>query len=189
MAVALALPAAAGAQSPWGGRPAPVQSQAGYREGFAQGERAGFEDARRNDPFRFTDEDDYRRGDVGYRPTFGSREAYRNDFRYGFEAGYRQGYDRIRQGNGNGRYGSWSGGRAVPRFDLASDTGFNDGYRAGLDDGRNNRRADARLERDYRDGDNGYERWYGPKEVYAQNYRQGFIDGYQRGYQDSVRYR
>jgi hypothetical protein len=191
LVVALAVPAVAVAQGPWYGSPA-------YSEGVTRGARAGDEDRRRGQSYNFTDETDYRRADAGYRPQYGPIDRYRDEFRRGFEVGYRQGYSPA-AGRGvpprydgrppyDGRGPSGYDGRyAVDRRDLATLTGYTDGYERGLDDGRDRRRFDPIGEGRYRSGDHGYERWYGPKELYKVRYREAFRSGYERGYEDGRR--
>lgn len=78
--------------------------------------------------------------------------------------------------------------RAVPRYDPALRTGQDDGYEAGLEDGRRGHRFDPVGEKRYRSGDHGYDRRYGPKDLYKNNYRDGFRRGYQQGYEEARRY-
>jgi hypothetical protein len=179
--LSIAAPTAAFAQSGWTGP--------GYREGYARGQRAGAEDARRGQSFEFTDESDYRRADDGYHSSFGNRDRYRESFRYGYQEGYRAGYGSWGP-TARGPIPRWSAGqgRGVSRYDLAYQTGLNDGYEAGLDDGRDDRRYDPVGERRYRNGDRGYERYYGPRELYKNQYREAFRTGYARGYADGRRY-
>jgi hypothetical protein len=195
---ALAAPSAASAAAPQWGLSVP---QAAYNEGYERGVRAGNDDARRGDRYDFVDEGDYRKGDPGSRSQYGNRDRYRDSFRYGYQEGYRSGYGNYggygqygngQYGNGpfgNGRSGGgpWYDGRSN-RYDLAYQTGMNDGYEAGLDDGRDNRRFDPVSDRRFRNADRGYQREYGPKEVYKANYRDAFRTGYQRGYNDGRRY-
>jgi hypothetical protein len=185
--VALAAPAIASAQSQWGFS----NNDPAYGEGYGRGQRAGTEDFRRGDRYDFIDESDYRNGERGYRSQYGSRDRYRDLFRRGFQEGYRFGYDAYGyQSGAPGRSGppSWSRGRGTGRYDLAYQTGLNDGYEAGLNDARNRRRFDPISEGRYRDGDRGYERYYGAREAYKNNYRIAFREGYSRGFQDAVRY-
>ena len=186
----------------WG---APAPQAIAYREGYTRGVRAGQEDRRRNQSFAFTDESDFRNGSAGYRPQYGDRLRYRDEFRRGFAEGYRVGYQRPDDSAGRARRGAppwatgrgstpWANGRgSVPygrgaQYDLAIATGYNDGYERGLDDGRDRRRNDPVGEGRYRDGDHGYKREYGPREVYKIRYREGFLQGYTRGYEDGRRY-
>jgi hypothetical protein len=60
----------------------------GYEEGYEEGRGAG-EDRDAYDPRR---EKKYRDGDSGYDDDYGSKDAYRADYRNGFLAGYGAGY-------------------------------------------------------------------------------------------------
>ena len=166
-----------------------------YDQGFERGRSAGFDAIQRGSAFRFDNLDDYKRGDYGYRAGYGTRDRYRTDFRLGFEDGYRQGY--VRNGNGRGRMGPppWSngrargvGGREVGRYDFASQSGYNDGYDAGLRDAQGRRQFDPISESRYRSGDHGYDRDYGSRDAYKVNYRDGFRYGYEEGFSDARRY-
>jgi hypothetical protein len=202
--LALATPAVTSVQAQVAGSPA-------YSEGLNRGLRAGEEDSRRGDAYNFTDENDYRRADAGYRSQYGYIERYKDDFRRGYEVGYRSGYTRNTNSRvppyydpqypdprypdprysdpryPDPRYDNRSG-TAVRRDDLALTNGYNDGYERGLDDGHDRRRKDPVAERYYRGGDRGYEKWYGPKELYKTRYREAFRNGYERGYDDARRY-
>src|SRR5512147_1263209 len=63
---------------------------------------------------------------------------------------------------------------------------YDNGYRRGLDrgerDGRSRRPMNFRDERDYRNGDWGYNGRYGPRDYYRQSFRSGFEAGYRTGY-------
>jgi hypothetical protein len=76
----------------------------GYEEGLREGRRDG---ERRRD-YRFSDDRRFRRGDAGYRRSFGPRHEYVRGFRSGYERGYRAGYEASRRyaygrGRGYGR--------------------------------------------------------------------------------------
>jgi hypothetical protein len=169
-------------------------SQSGYNEGYQRGQRAGDDDRRRRRSFNFSDASDFRRGDLGYRPQYGSRDRYRVDFRLGFEAGYRASYGvgiSLGFGTGNRDFGrpgppAWSNGGAYGRAsDLAFENGQNDGYQEGFNDGRNRHRDDPIAESRYRNATRGYDRWYGAVDHYKLNYREGFVQGYERGYREA----
>lgn len=181
---ALLIPAAARAGEPqWGPQ---SRVDAAYQEGYNRGVRAGSDDVRRGAAFNFSINLDFRRGDYGYRPQYGSRDRYRSEFRRGFEIGYQTSY---RGGGPVGRGGPpWSSGRAGGRFDVAAQQGYSDGYEAGLNDGRGRRQFDPIGERRYRSADRGYNRSYGDKDRYKANYRVGFRSGYEAGYADATRY-
>jgi hypothetical protein len=78
--------------------------------------------------------------------------------------------------------------RRVPlRNDRAILKGWDDGYEAGLKDARGRRRFDPFGESRYRNGDRGYDRRYGPRELYRLRYRDAFRVAYERGYLDGRR--
>jgi len=185
----------------------------GYAEGYERGLDAGYDDRRRNRPRSYIDELTYRAADAGYRREYGPREWYRDEFRRGYGVGYQQGYagqprydDRIGpagpppwsngRGLGRGRGGApppWWNSRSDRyrpglQVDLAYEYGYLDGYEAGLDDGADGRRFNPIGERRYRTADRGYERRYGPRELYRNRYRDSFRQGYQAGYDDGRRY-
>jgi hypothetical protein len=64
----------------------------------------------------------------------------------------------------------------------AHDNGYRDGVKRGEQAVRSNKAFDARIERDYRDASNGYNRSYGDRERYRDDYRGGFAQGYRDGY-------
>jgi flagellar biosynthesis/type III secretory pathway protein FliH len=69
----------------------------GYREpafatGFDSGYDKGVEDSRDGDRYDPVRHSDYRNADRGYRDTYGTKDAYRNNFRAGFRQGYEEGY-------------------------------------------------------------------------------------------------
>lgn len=67
----------------------------------------------------------------------------------------------------------------------AYDNGYRDGVKRGEQALRDRRAFDVQRERDYRDAENGYNRSYGDRNRYRDNYRggftQGFRDAYERG--------
>lgn len=64
----------------------------------------------------------------------------------------------------------------------AFDNGYRDGLKRGEQAARDRRAFDAQRERDYRDGENGYNRSYGDRNRYRDNYRGAFTQGYRDGY-------
>jgi hypothetical protein len=190
--LALAAPAASAAAEPqWG---ATARRSPAYDEGFSRGRRAGVEDSRRGDRFAFADESEYRKADSGYRSDYGVRGRYQDEFRRGFEAGYRDGYRRD-TGYDNGRYDDRNGpgfdargGFAAGRSNPAFQQGQQDGYEAGVNDARARRRYDPIAESRYRSGDRGYERRFGSKDAYRDAYREAFKQGYSRGFDEGRRY-
>jgi hypothetical protein len=67
---------------------------------------------------------------------------------------------------------------------VAFENGFAEGYRAGVDDRRDNDRFQPTDHDAYQDGDRGYERRYGERDQYRADYRDGFHAGYTRGYRE-----
>ena len=178
---------------------APVEAQwgdprGGHDEGYRDGARAGGDDARDGRAFEYQRHRDYRDADRGYQSRGGRRDDYKQQYRAGFVAGYRDGYYSgggrgTSRGAGPGRapsYGSRSGypGRA-PVTEVAYSNGFDEGYRKGLDDGRDRDRPDPWRHSRYRNADQGYRRQYGPRSVYQQAYRAAFERGYDQGYRDA----
>jgi hypothetical protein len=72
----------------------------GYRDGIT----AGQQDQGRNVRSNFRDTDAYQNADLGYRSSYGDRDAYRLQFRDGFERGYQDGYGRSRYSTDGGGY-------------------------------------------------------------------------------------
>lgn len=159
----------------------------GYREGLKEGEK----DGRSRDAFRFQDERDFQRADIGYRRQYGSVVQYRQRFRQGFSDGYGEGYRRFNRGYGGygrsgdvrpGPYG-YPAGRG-DRYATAFDIGARDGLEKGREDARDNDRYDPRRHKWYREGDRDYNDRYGSRERYKDEYRRGFLAGYDRGYRE-----
>ena len=181
----------------------------GYDTGFREGIKEGEKDGRGGDRYRYQDEGDFRKADVGYRNSYGSRDMYRQAFRSGFADGYSDGYRRYsrdgRYGDdryGSGRYGTGGGGvlggifGSDPRYgqrggySIAYDNGLRDGLEKGREDIRKSRSFDVRRHEWYRDGDRSYNNGYGSREQYKVDYRAGFDAGYDQGYrQGTVRIR
>lgn len=67
-----------------------VAYERGYREGLKDGKDDG-EDRDRYNPY---DHGDYKDADDGYNGSYGSKDAYRSNFRRGYLAGYDEGYRR-----------------------------------------------------------------------------------------------
>ena len=86
----------------------------GYREGVKEGER----DARSRNTFDYQDERTWQRADKGYHRSFGDRQRYEQTFRTGFASGYSDAYRRFAPGydsRGNGGiYPNTRGGYGYP---------------------------------------------------------------------------
>ena len=70
---------------------------AGYREGITLGQQ----DRTRNTRSNYRNSSSYKSGDLGYRSTYGDRNAYRTQFRDGIDRGYEDGYGRVQNNNNN----------------------------------------------------------------------------------------
>lgn len=169
-----------------------------YDVGYRDGAAAGRDDARDGRGYEYQRHRDYRDANGGYDGRGGARDEYRR----GFVAGYRDGFY---SANGRGSYGSvpqWGYGQPDGRgyggyggygrgasLEIARSNGYEDGYRKGLDDGRDRDRPDPYRYREYRNASRGYRHDYGPKSVYQQAFRDGFERGYETGYREAQRYR
>lgn len=93
--------------------------------------------------------------------------------------------------NGRGRYDDRYDERyrrPTQRMDLAFGTGLNDGYEEGYEDGEKRHRFEPTREGRYKSANRGYDRRYGPKELWQARYRDGFRRGYEDGFDDARRY-
>ena len=66
--------------------------------------------------------------------------------------------------------------------DVAFDNGFRDGVNAGQKDLRQGKYYKPERHDAYEDGDRGYHGYYGDKNRYRVQYREGFLRGYQNGF-------
>ena len=178
-----------------------------YDNGFHEGIEEGQNDARRNRDFSPQRHSEYRDADQGYHRDYGDRDYYRRSYRQGFEAGYRESYNRnARYGrddrNGgygrderNGGYGrdervppvviapGYPSNRGYGSYGaIAQQNGYRDGVEAGRDDGRDRRPFDPVRAKRYREGDHDYNDRYGSRDEYKRDYRSAFEQGYREGY-------
>lgn len=93
------------------------------------------------------------------------------------------GYDN-RYDDGYRGYGGRGGGY---QMEYAYRRGFDEGVEKAFEDVRKGRRFDVLRHRRYREGDNGYHREYGPRDLYKNAYRDGFRAGYERAFREGVR--
>ena len=75
----------------------------------------------------------------------------------------------------NGGYGAY---RSV-----AAQNGYRDGIDAGRNDARNRERFDPVRAKRYREGDHDYNDRYGSRDEYRREYRAAFEQGYREGYE------
>lgn len=70
----------------------------------------------------------------------------------------------------------------APAWRYGYDRGWRDGSERGHSDARSRRGPDLRRHGGFRDADNGYKRWMGPRPEFSAGYRDGFAAGYRRAY-------
>ncbi|HEX4346541.1 MAG TPA: hypothetical protein VHZ73_03165 [Vicinamibacterales bacterium] len=76
------------------------------------------------------------------------------------------------------------GPAAAPSRDRAFDRGYRDGVDEGRSDARHRLRFQPEEAARFRSADHGYDRGYGPPTEWARVYRDGFRQGYERGFRD-----
>lgn len=165
-----------------GGSPASAQVRplrpearrmAPYDEAYERGFRDGVRDARRGQAPMLEQRGPHRGGPRG-------------EVQRGYADGYRAGFTSERDTRAPRR-----GHRGWATPETASDPAYArgqaDGYRRGFEDGHDHDRYDPTREGNYRDGDAGYFKEYGPRDAYRRNYRDGFRQGYEDGYRDGAR--
>jgi hypothetical protein len=164
----------------------------GYREGIQEGRN----DAQHNRNFSPERHSEFRDADNGYHRGDGDRDFYRRAYRQGFQTGYRESFDRIaRGGYGNGGYGNRGGVYNAPVYqdprvvnprggfsNIAAQNGYRDGIEAGRNDARDRSRFDPVRAKRYREGDHDYNNRYGDRDTYKREYRAAFEQGYREGY-------
>ena len=164
---------------------------AGYREGVEEGQN----DARHSRQYSYSRHDEYRDADAGYRRIDGNPELYRRSFRHGFQVGYDEAYKRYANYNrypGGNSYPtypsyptSYPSGAGIPRgaySSPAAENGYRDGLEAGRNDARNRDRFDPVRAKRYREGDHDYNSRDGSRDEYKREYRAAFVQGYREGY-------
>ena len=195
LSVTLLTPACASAQG-WPGRNGPGWAGGqsgnrfgvGYDRGYQEGVREGERDARQRRTYDLRRHDAYNDGDRGYSSSQGDRGRYRDDFKRGFETGYRDGFERVRgvsvdRRRQGGVFNNQRGADNEP----ARARGYAEGFDKGREDYEDRDRYDPVRHGWYRDGDRGYNNDYGSRELYKQNYREGFREGYEDGYRGGNR--
>jgi len=97
--------------------------------------------------------------------------------------------DRIFGGgyDSRGRYRDYGYQRSQYARSAGFDRGYRDGLKHGRKDGDKGRSFYVARDGDYRHGDNGYHREYGPRYEYSAGYRDGYQEGYRRGYGEYAR--
>lgn len=145
----------------------------GYQHGYRDGLRQGRADMSRNMRYNY-ESDDYRRGDYRYQDYLGSHQDFQKGCRDGFKAGYDDGYygkpirsdvygldDRynpdVRREEDPDRYPS------AGYTDVAFDSGYRDGLKAGQNDYREHKEFKPEKHDSYEDADHGYHSRHGNK--------------------------
>jgi hypothetical protein len=180
--------------SPTSTKTKPSSESKSYPIAFRDGLRQGRADLSRNAPHSFESEE-YRRANQGYDPRMGERDDFQEGYRSGYKDGYDDGYydkpvrhsvyglndsydpDRVPRSDADANdYANWS------YEDVATDTGYRDGLQAGLSDLRQHKEFKPEKHEAYEDGKHGYRRDYGDKKLYIEQYRKGFMRGYEDAY-------
>lgn len=65
---------------------------------------------------------------------------------------------------------------------VARQYGYDDGFKDGVDAGRDRDVYNPTKSGDYKKGANGYDDDFGNKQIYKQNYRAAYLQGYKNGY-------
>ncbi len=174
----------------------PIDSrQQGYQQGYRDGVEHSRQDRANREGYNLQSQD-FRRADRGYDRYMGSRDRYREGYRDGYRAGYDDGYYG-REGRFNQSYGGYGDDHSYRRgdgdndrddgyfrqgngyFDVAFETGDRDGMEAAGSDWRKHKGYRPEKHDNYEDASHGYQKSYGPKNLYKQRYRQGFLRGYE----------
>lgn len=66
--------------------------ESAFTRGYGDGYEHGLADGRRRNRYDPVGSREYRNGDAGYSDSYGSRDAYKNNYRAGFRQGYEDGY-------------------------------------------------------------------------------------------------
>jgi len=149
-----------------------------YQDGYKDGQKDARKRDRKHYDNRYRDNDDrrayeygYRRG-YGYNGSYGNGNGYPNDNRSPHPFGDVLAQNRYPNG-GNGN----SGG-----LRMASQNGYSDGYLAGQKDRSTGHSFRPTENKGYQDADRGASISGVSKDQFKQAYRNGFMQGYQRGY-------
>jgi hypothetical protein len=89
---------------------------------------------------------------------------------------------RQRQSQRDWRYDQYNYGGSYQLRQTALNAGYNEGIKEGRKDRSRGDRFDYRDEEDYRNANTDYSSRLGSRALYAQYFRQGFVNGYTDGY-------
>jgi hypothetical protein len=164
-------------------------NQKAFRDGYNDGQKAARHrgnSGKYNNHYR--DRDDRQAYDAGYRRGYGSGNGQWSDNRNG---DWRNDRDRNNDGRDDrtghpfgGVLGQQQGNYPNGGYGIgnARGIGFNDGLLAGQKDRSTGNSFRPTQNKGYQDADKGYSSSVGDKNQYKQVYRDGFMQGYQRGY-------
>jgi hypothetical protein len=172
----------------------------GFQHGYRDGYRQGRADLKANVKYN-PESQDFRNADLGYEEYMGSREDFQDGYRGGFKAGYDDGFngkpvrsdlygvkgddydpDRVpRRDEDADAYAKWA------YTDVATDIGYRDGISAGQNDLRNHKEYRPEKHDAYKDADHGFRKDYGDKNLYKEQYRKGFMRGYEDAFHNQGR--
>lgn len=181
--------------------------QYGYNFGYQDGYQFGRDSVARGAPYNYHSEE-FRYADRGYYRSLGEKDDFQHGYRDGYKQGFSDGYNgrpgRFVYGNdrssrdypirlnpsddrGEGfernpqSYGQYrereSGNRSV-----ADDFGYRDGRAQGEKDMIKGKPFRPSKNDRFEDADHGYQKEFGKKKLYKEEYRQAFIQGYRDAY-------
>jgi hypothetical protein len=170
-------------------------NQKAYRDGYNDGQKAARHrgnSGKYNNHYR--DRDDRQAYDAGYRRGYNSgngqwgngdwrdRDGDRDDdWRNDRDRNGDWRNDRNNQGRSDHPFGDVLG-RRNGNYGNGRNIGYQDGYLAGQKDRTTGHSFRPQENKGYKDADKGYSSSLGSKDQYKQVYRDGFMQGYQRGY-------
>lgn len=161
----------------------------GYREGSNREERSeAYQDGFRAGQFDRTHNRGYKTPNHG---RHWEDQAYREAYIHGYRSGYGYGRDGDNDRDDGMAYRReplpptpvYQGRPGPgPMGNQPYQIGYQDGYSQGLGDKNNGHSFRPTAHGYYSDGDHGYSSVWGDKNQYKATYRQGYLAGYQRGY-------
>src|SRR3970282_2003036 len=80
----------------------------GYEKGLEGGQKSGGKARSKGDEYSLIHDSKYRKGDAGYKKSYGPKQDYIAGYRDGYEQAYRSGY---RAADARGRTGAYGRGR------------------------------------------------------------------------------
>ncbi|HUK86938.1 MAG TPA: hypothetical protein VLT85_04680 [Terriglobales bacterium] len=164
----------------WGqpgyGQPGYQGSDVAYNTGYQDGLNEGTQDLRTGHSYRPTEHAAWQDADHNLSTVHADKQDYKNRYRQGYEAGYQQGYGQ--PGSGQQGYGG-PGGQA---YQVAYNTGYQDGLREGAEDRRTGHSYRPHEHAAWKDADHNLSTVHVDSQEYKNRYRQGYERGYQQGY-------